>query len=269
MGYTFHIYRRLLGVQFRSQLKYRFAFLLDILSAALIVVLEFSALALVLQRFGHIKGWTLGEVAFLYGLVEIAFGTMDLVFSGFDPPYFGRRVRQGTFDQMLLRPVNITVQVMGSDFTLRRLGKILLGGIIFSLALKLTTIHWTVAKLLYLPVIVVSMICFFGGLFVIGSTITFWTIESIEVMNLFTYGGSYVISHPMHIYQRWMRQFFTFVVPAIFLTYFPALYFLDKPDPLGFPSVAPFLSPFVGAFVMLLALAFWRFGLSHYQSTGT
>jgi len=101
-------------------------------SIPLIALVEFSSLALVFDRFGSIRGWTLGEVAFLYGMVEISFALMDMLFAGFDPPYFGQYVRRGTFDQLLLRPVNITVQVMGSALELKRLGRIVLGmGILY------------------------------------------------------------------------------------------------------------------------------------------
>jgi ABC-2 type transport system permease protein len=56
---------------------------------------------------------------------------------------------------------------------------------------------------------------------------------------------------------------------AIFVIYYPALYFLDKPDPLGMPPFAPFVAPLVGAGLLLASLAFWRFGLRHYTGTGT
>jgi ABC-2 type transport system permease protein len=96
---------------------------------------------LVFSRFETLKGWTLGQVAFLYGLAELSFGIMDLIFSGFDPSYFGFQVRRGTFDQLLLRPINITIQVLGSEFALRRIGKIVIGILIFFSALSLTTIQ--------------------------------------------------------------------------------------------------------------------------------
>ena len=115
----------------------------------------------------------------------------------------------------------------------------------------------------------ISQVLFFGGLFVIGATITFWTVESIEVMNILTYGGSYMISHPMHIFPDILRHFFTFIVPAIFLNYYPALYILELPDPFGMPSWAPFLAPAAGLLMLLAALAFWQFGIRQYQSTGT
>ncbi len=267
----FHLatYGRLVWVQIRSQMQYRTSFLLEFLATGLITVLEFAAIALVFDRFGQLQGWSLGEVAFLYGLVETAFGLMDMVFSGFDPQNFGRQVRRGTFDQLLLRPVDITIQVLGSEFLLRRLGKILFGLGIFGLALNQTEIHWTLAKAIYLPLVLAGMVVFFGGLFIIGATITFWTVESIEVVNIFTYGTQTMISYPMHIYQTWLRRFFTYILPAIFLNYYPALYFLDKADPLQFPSIARFAGPLAGLLVLLAALAFWRYGIRYYQSTGT
>jgi ABC-2 type transport system permease protein len=250
-------------------MQYRTSFLLEIGGTALITILEYASLALVFNRFGTLKGWSLGQVALLYGLAELSFGIMDLVFSGFDPGFFGLQVRRGSFDQLLLRPINITLQVLSAEFALRRLGKIIVGIAIIISALKLTEISWNPVKILLIISIIVSQILFFGGLFIIGSTVTFWTVESIEVINIFTYGGSYMISHPMHIFPKTLRQFFTYVIPAIFLSYFPALYIFDMPDPFNMPSWSPFLAPIIGIGMFLIAHRFWLYGIKQYQSTGT
>jgi ABC-2 type transport system permease protein len=267
--FILNTYWRLIAIQIRAQLQYRVAFLSEIIAATITLATFFIAITLIFQRFGHIAGWTLGEVAFLWGMVELAFGTMDMLFSGFDPGNFGQRVRRGTFDQLLLRPVNITLQVLGSDFVIRRLGQIIQGVVIFGFALTLVDIHWTPAKLVYLPIVWTSLVCFFGGLFIIGATITFWTVESVEVVNIFTYGGNEMMSYPMHIYPDWLRRFFTFIIPAAFLNYYPALYFLDKSDPFNLLPIASFLAPLAGFGTLIVALAFWRFGIKHYQSTGS
>ena len=148
MRHTLGSYRRLLGAQLRSQLQYRTSFILDVLATMLVTLTEFGAIALVFGRFGELDGWTLGEVAFLYGLVELSFGLMDMVFAGFDPARFGQEVRKGTFDRLLLRPLPLTWQVLGSDLTLRRVGRVALGVAIFALALNLNPLVWTAAKLI-------------------------------------------------------------------------------------------------------------------------
>jgi ABC-2 type transport system permease protein len=269
MRYALSIYRRLIGVQIRSQMMYRTSFLTEAFGVALITLLEYASLALVFTKFDNLGGWKLGQVAFLYGLAEFSFGIMDLFFSGFDPDNFGLHIRRGTFDQLLLRPINITLQVIGSEFVLRRVGKIIIGFLIFLSAINLNPVIWTFPKIILTTMAIFSQVCFFGGLFVIGATITFWTVESIEVINIFTYGGSYMISHPMHIFPDILQRFFTFVIPAAFLNYYPALYILNIPDPLGMPDWFALIAPFAGISMLAAALTFWHYGINHYQSTGS
>lgn len=265
----FRLYLRLLNVQLVSQIQYRTSFIFQLLGTALISSLEFASLALAMQRFEFLGGWNIGEIAFLVGLVEVGFGAMDMIFSGFDPQYFGQSIRKGSFDQVLLRPIPSGVQVLGSDLGLRRIGRIVTGFIILFYSFSVVPIAWTAIKILLIPVLIVSLLIFFGALFVIGATFTFWTVDAIEVMNILTYGGSYVISHPMHVLQSWLRNFFTFIVPAIFLNYYPALYILGKQDPVAMPAWAPFAAPFVAAAALWIAAAFWRYGIRHYQSSGS
>ncbi len=187
-------------LQIRSQLQYPVSFILEVLSGLIIMGFYFVAFALTFARFDNIGGWNLGEVAFVWGLAEFSFGIMDMVFSGFDYDIFGPMIRKGQFDQLLLRPANITLQVFGSRFVLRRLGKMIEGLIIFIYSLTLLRVEWTALKLIYLPVLVVSQVFFFGSLFVIGATTTFWTMERLEILNIFSYGGNEVMSYPMHIF---------------------------------------------------------------------
>lgn len=263
------LYLRFLSIHLRSQLQYRVSFALDVLGNFLVSFVYFITLAAVFARFRAIGGWSLGEIAFLYGQVELAFGLMDMIFSGFDPDYFSLQIRRGVFDQMLLRPLGLPQQIFSSEFLVRRLGRIVQGAIVLGFSLTLAPIAWTPAKIFYLPVVILSTVAFFGGLFVIGSTLCFWTVQPIEAINIFTYGGSEMLSYPAHIYTDWLRRFFTFIVPGALLVYYPALYFLDKPDPTHLPAVMPFLAPLAGFGVLAAAFAFWAFGVRHYTSTGT
>ncbi len=269
LGFHLMMYLRLLGIQLRSQMQFRFSFWMDLFSTGIVNAAYFLTIVLVLERFGNISGWTLGEIAFLFGMIEMSFGAMDMIFSGFDPDVFTVLVREGRFDQLMLRPVGLAWQVLGSRFLIRRLGRILEGLVIWLVGLSLLSMHWTVAKVLYLPLVFASQVLAMGALFIMGSTMTFWTLQSSEAVNILTYGGVELMSYPMQIYPVWMQRFFTYVVPFIFLNYYPALFLLDKPDPLHFPLFASFLAPFVGIGMFCAALIFWRAGINHYQGSGT
>lgn len=269
MSRAIKIYFKLILVQIRSQMEYRISFWMELISTAILDGSYFLALALILERFGNIAGWTLGEIAFIAGLAEMGFALMDLFFSGFDPSIFSELVRLGKFDQLLLRPVNISLQVLGSRFLLRRLGRFLEGLVILVIGLSLAQIHWTIGKVLYLPVVLVSIVVGMGALFMAGATLIFWTVQPVEVVNVVTYGGNELMSYPMTIYPRWIQRIFTYIFPLIFLNYLPALYFLDKPGFLNFPHFTSFLAPAAAAVMIFAAFQFWKFGLKHYQSTGT
>jgi ABC-2 type transport system permease protein len=263
------MYLRLISIQLRSQMQYRASFWFELISTGLLNATLFISLALILERFENIGGWQLAEIAFLVGMIDMSFGINELIFSGFDDAYFSQLVHQGSFDQILLRPVNAFWQILGSRFLLRRFGRIAEGAIILGISLTLLDVNWTPLKLLYLPVVVVCQIVVMGALFIMAATLTFWTVQSVEAMNILTYGGTELMSYPVHLYPAWLRDFFTFVIPFVFLNFYPALFILDKPDPLHLPAFSPFLAPLVALVFLIAALYFWRTGMNHYQGTGS
>jgi ABC-2 type transport system permease protein len=263
------LYFRLLGIQVRSQMQYRLSFWMDIASTFILEVVYFFSFAVLISQYGGLAGWSLGEIAFLMGMAQIGFGLMDMFFSGFDPDALSPMIRQGKLDQVLLRPVNISLQIMGMRFVVRRVGRVLEGLGVFIFALTQLDLSWTISKVVYFPVVILSQVIGMGALFIAGATLTIWTHQPVEAINTLTYGGNEVMSFPMGIYPLWMRRFFMFVVPIVFLNYYPALYFLDKPDFLGLPGWVSFCAPLAATIMIFLALKFWEFGLRHYQSTGT
>jgi len=107
------------------------------------------------------------------------------------------------------------------------------------------------------------------ALFALQATLCFWTTEATEAVNAFTYGGRDLARYPVHIFDGWLRRLFLFLIPLGFVVYAPALYLLDKPDPLGLPVLTRFLAPLAALLFALLAAAAWRLGVRHYRSTGT
>jgi ABC-2 type transport system permease protein len=210
--------------------------------------------------------WSIREVAFLYALSSISFALTDLLIGHLDQ--FPQKIRDGNFDIVLVRPRGTLFQVIASDFALRRIARVLQGGIVLVYALSTLTVHWTVLRVLVLLVSVPSAIVIFSSIWVVGACIAFWTTDGGEFTNAFTYGGNFLAQYPVDILSAWLRRFLAYIVPLAFVAYFPALYILDKPDSLGLPRVFEFASPLVAALAALAAGSVWRFAVRHYRSAG-
>ena len=263
------LYGKLISSRIRSQMQYRLSFLLDTAGTFLATFTDLAALLVLFTQVRSLGGWSLGEVAFLYGLSSMSFALHEFFQGAFDNDVFAGYVQRGTFDQMLIRPLPTVFQMLTEFFMLRRLGRMTQGLAAFALGIVWAQPHWTAAKLIYLPIVVAGGGLFFLAISIAGCTLCFWTVQSTEVVNIFTYGGTTMLQYPVTIYQEWIQKFFVYVLPMAFINYFPTLFFLDRPDPFSLPSFVPFLAPLVCVGVFLILLRVWRFGVAHYTSTGS
>jgi ABC-2 type transport system permease protein len=265
--YYVRLYFRLLGAHLRSEMQYRASFIAQILGTFLITGLDFAMVAILLTRFSALGGWVLEEVLFLYGTSTVSFAFAELLVGAFDD--FDLLVVRGDFDRILLRPLPVVFQMLSGAVPVRRFGRMAQGVIAVVVALALLDLSWGVAQWAFFGLMILSGAAIFLAIFVAGATLAFWSPQSHEVVNIFTFGGEFMTSFPMHIYQAWLRSLFTFVIPMAFINYYPSLYLLGKDDPFGLPASLPFLSPFAALLSLRAAVAIWRVGVRHYQSTGT
>lgn len=261
------LYPRLVRAQLRGQLQYRVSFLLDTTASFAGTFVQLLAIVILFGAFPDLGGWRVGEVALLYGLVSVAFGLTELCGEGFER--VATLVRAGEFDRLLIRPVSPFVQILALEMQLRRIGRIAQGLFALGLAQRWLELVWTAPKAGVLLLAIVSSAVVFQTVMVIGAAACFWTVESSELQNVFTYGGIELATYPLHIYHRWLQRAFLYAVPLALTSYYPALYVLEKPDPLGLPATVAYLAPLVaGGFFAVGQLA-WQIGLRHYQSTGS
>jgi ABC-2 type transport system permease protein len=261
------IYRRLVAARIRSQLQYRLSFALNLAGAALISFLDFAAILVIFHRVDALAGWSAAEVALLYGVSSLSFALTDLVIGHLD--LLPTMIRQGEFDLVLVRPLGSLLQVVASDFALRRLGKALQGTVVLVVALVLLDVDWTPSRATMLVVMLVAGSAIFAGVWIVFATIAFWLVDSHEVANSFTYGGNFLAQYPVNVFGAWLRRFVLFLVPIGFVAYLPSLYVLGKEDPLGLPRALQFASPLVALATALVAATVWRVAVRRYRSVGS
>ncbi len=263
---TVLLWRRLVGAQVRSQLQYRVSFTLDLAGNFLISFIDFLAVLVIFHNVRQLGVWTVREVAFLYAFSSISFAVTDLLIGHLDQ--FPQKIRDGNFDILLIRPRSTLLQVIGSDFQLRRLGKAVQGAIVLAVVIGALGVHWDAGRIAMVVVMIPAAIVIFGSVWVVGGCLAFWTVDGGEFTNAFTYGGNFLAQYPVDILSTWLRRFLAYVVPLAFVCYFPALYVLDKPDPLGLPRFVDVLSPVVALLAAIVAGGVWQYAVRRYRSAG-
>jgi len=260
------IYVHLVGARIRSQLEYRLSAAFQLVGTALLTALDFAAIAAIFANVDQLGDWSIREVALLYALATISFALTDLVVGHLD--LLPQMIREGTLDGILVRPLPSLFQLVAADFAIRRVGKALQGVGVLIFALVTVDIDWSVGRVLAIPLAIAAGAVIYAAVWVSLATIAFWIVDAIEVVNAFTYGGSFLSQYPIGIFARWLRGLVVFVVPIAFVAYFPALYLLDKDDALGLPRAFSFVSPLVACLAAIAATAIWRNAVRHYRSAG-
>ncbi|NUR09468.1 MAG: transporter [Nocardioidaceae bacterium] len=257
----------LAGMWVRVSWTYRASFLLMTLASVVITGIDFVAIMVMFTNVDSLGGFGLRDIAFLYGATAVCLGLADLVVGNVER--LGRRIRLGSFDAMMVRPVGVLVQVCADEFAIRRLGRVAQGSLVLAWAITRVDVDWDPARVLVTVGMLVCGTLIFTGIFVLGASFQFLTTEGSEVANAFTYGGNAMTQYPLTIYPREVVRALTFLVPVAFVNWYPTLFVLDIPDPFGLPAALQLASPVAAVVVCALAALAWRTGVRRYRSTGS
>jgi ABC-2 type transport system permease protein len=260
-------YVHLTAASIRARAQYRLSFALDFAATFVAGVTDFLVILVLFSHLPVIGGWSLPEVALLYGLAGMSFALADMLVGHLDA--FDEQVRTGRFDVLLVRPHGSLFQVLASELAIRRLGKLAQAAAVLTYALAGVHVDWTPLRAALLPLTVLTGTAIFSGVWIAGASITFWTTDVREVVNAFTYGGSFLSSYPVNLFGTWVRRFLAFAVPMAFVAYYPCLVILGRDDLVaGLPWLG-LLAPVVGAVTLAAGRGIWQVGVRHYRSTGS
>jgi ABC-2 type transport system permease protein len=222
---------------------------------------------LILVRFVHIKGWELNQLFFLYSFLFLSYSLFVFFFSGIRD--FDDMVHSGQFDRFLLRPVGLMFQIISAriDFP-ATIGHGVVGLILISKTASSVGIDWNLPNIIYYIVVLISGAIIQASIFMISSCFSFWAIRTTNLRNMMFFNARRFAGYPISFYPGFIQKLLIFILPFAFVNYFPALYFLKKPEMAHFWNGYLYLTPVVAVIMFLLVYAFWKKGLRAYTSTG-
>ena len=255
------LYWKFAAIHLKSSMAYPAAFAVMVMGRLLLTVNGMLGIFFLLDRFGSIGGYELPEILLGYGVVLTASGLAECFGRGFDA--FGKIVRQGMLDRLLVRPRGMVFQIICQDMRIAMFSSILMGVGMIAYGAAAMEIQWTFGKLLVLLLMVLSGGLIFFGMFLLYATLCFFTLEGLEVMNILTDGIREFSRYPFAVYGKGVLWFLTCVVPMALVQYWPMQYLMNR-GPAWYGCL-----PVVALLFLLPCGLLWKFGLRHYCSSGS
>jgi ABC-2 type transport system permease protein len=236
-------------------------------TTAMVPLIDLAVLLSVFRVTRAIAGFSTAEVLVMFGISCFAFALADMAVGEIEK--LRVYVRAGELDAVLVRPLSVLGQLLAGGFAFRRIGRLLVATVVLAVALHRVHVQLTPARAVLLLVAPVAGAVLFSAIFLGFATVAFWWIDSGEFANSFTYGGRDFTSYPVNVYGQVFRHIFAYGLGFAFVSYYPTLALLGRPDPLGLPDWVAWSSPAVAVLAALLSAVIWRFGIRHYRSTGS
>ncbi len=256
------LYMRYAAVCVRSIMEYKLSFALMIFGRCMIAFTEFLAIRFLFGGLTEIKGYTYGDVLLCFSVIHMSFTLSELIGNGFKT--FSGIVKSGEFDRMLLRPCSPILQIIGTRFEIGRTGPLITSSVTLAIGIRESQVDWNILTVFTLLLMILGGTLLFIGLYMLGASFCFFTIEDTSILNALTYGAKEHGKYPIDVYGRGVMRFCTFVIPYTLVQYYPLQFLLGRNTNWVF-GLCP-----VGVVVFLaICYGVWCAGVRNYKSCGS
>ncbi|WP_195410890.1 ABC-2 family transporter protein [Ruminococcus sp. BSD2780120874_150323_B10] len=249
--------------ELKRMMEYKGDFLTSVIGFLIVQVFNILFLNIIFSQIPNLKGWSFYEILFIYGF--------SLIPKGIDHMFFDNLwamghwlVRKGDFDKYLTRPINPMFHVMAEKFQVDAFGELVVGIGLIVTAVPHIAIEWSFLRVLLTLIAMFFASFIYTGIKIGTAAISFWTKRSGNITYMFYMMNDFV-KYPVDIYNNFIRNLITYIIPFAFTSYFPAMYFMTGENPL----LNIGLTVFVSVIVMAIGIVIWNIGIKNYESAGS
>lgn len=257
MMHYFRLLKVFYQTSIQTDMEYRVDFFTRIVSSLLGVITTLGALSIAFRYTPHIKGWSFAQVLALMAVFYLMDGLIEM-FIAPNMREIMTKVREGTLDFVLLKPVSAQFMATFRTVNIWRMSSLLIGIGLSVYAVRRLAYVVGVEQALSFAVTMAAGLMVIYSFWLVLVTLTFWflRIENIEqiVWQAFEAGR-----YPVDIYPQWLRMTLTYAIPVVFILAVPAQALAGR---LALETVL--VSMGIGVGSLVVSSLFWRFGLRHY-----
>jgi ABC-2 type transport system permease protein len=252
----------LLRASIQAQAQYRVDFLIQMVLAIFWVGWNVAPLVLIFQIRPTVGDWSLEQAM----LVMSAFLILRALLDGIISPNLVAlvdHIRKGTFDFILLKPVDSQLMVSTAKVAPAKL---------VDLSCGIAIAAWSIARLDPSPgpfeILAGAAMLASGalGIYALWMLIVCSAFWFVKIDNLtFLFSSIFDAARwPISVFRGWIRLVLTFVLPVAVMTSFPAMAVMQK---LELKSAA--VSWGMTLALLVISRAVWRWSLRHYSSASS
>jgi ABC-2 type transport system permease protein len=261
-GRTLFLFSRFLAQNIKIKLEYKADFIIMLFTGSMLQLLGVLFLGVLFSKIPPIQGWTMWEIVLILASIFFTEGVVSFAFEGMWRTV--RLINLGDLDRILLRPISPILQILTYDLGIHGIGNMITGAVLFALALGRTQIVWTVDRILFIPVLVVSAAAIRTAISFAANCSGFWLTSFYNAFPMMVHQMADFAKYPSTLFTEPIRFLVTVVLPYAFIGYVPAVYLFNK-EPWG---VLAWLVPAVALWCVVVARSVFYRGLRRYDSPG-
>jgi ABC-2 type transport system permease protein len=246
----------------KTRLTYRSDFWIEVLSDLLMNGLNLFFILVVFGQTDSLGGWNREQILFIYGFFMVPYGIFGTFFNLWS--FSERYIVKGEMDRILTRPAYNLWQIMLENIDPSSIFSSIAGLIIMGYSGTHLGIDLQWYDLFVFVLLVAGAVLAYIGIYTAFTATGFFTDAPTGILpllwNIQSYGR-----YPVTIYNKFLRGLLTWVLPYAFVGFYPAAYFLDRDEWLGFAL----LTPVVGVAFFTIGVTVWNIGVSRYRGAGS
>ncbi len=256
-------------------MEYRLGFFMDHFILILYYSITYLGVWIILNKFHSVAGWSFYEILLLFNLNLFSYSVSSLFFGFGSMRRMETMVQQGTFDSMLIYPLNPFWHIVFKQFGHTYFAHITLCTVVFFICFEKLHIFWSFSNIIWFSLVLIGGAMIQSGIMIFTGAVSFWFIQSTTAVDSTVQTMKTFIDYPITIYEKWVQGVLTFVIPYAFVTFYPVGHFLNKSGTslihgvTLFDPIFQFGTPIVGILVFWFSYTLWHAGMNRYQSTGS
>lgn len=259
----FRMHRIFVVQELKRMTEYKSDFIIGIIGFLLAQLTNLLFIWIIFSQIPSLLGWSISQIVFIYGFSLIPKGIDHLLFDNlWSIGYF--IVRKGDFDKYLTRPINTLFHIMVEKFQLDALGELIMGVALICVTLPTVGIEWSIAKILLALAVIPFATLIYVGIKTATAAIAFWTKRSGNIIYMFYMVNDFA-KYPATIYNNFVKNIITYIIPFAFTAFYPAKYILTGENPLFNIGMTVIMS----VILMFIGVVIWNKGINAYESAGS